>query len=513
MGTTPSQSQGPSDSSSPASSTLTAPGLEDGFVPPAGPSAHPAVDNGPALMTGPSLPPTDVGPDEIDIGIGPATSSSPGPYVEFAFGAAEPSGSEFDSFAFGPGTTNASSFGPEPLQFGSDSAIYSFGPWISPDEISALFSPGPIFLFFQPELADPSPPQSPGSASSSPETGVSPSLDGSSQVGPETYTHGPGPFPNGPETSPTDSLGPEPSSAMSAMGLTFGPGMIRPRPTLLSPRSDYCSFITGPWRCSFAPGPNDDGSNGNGGGGYNAGMGPGQTSFGPSPPGSESNGSNEQDGSFSYIGPGPRVHDPRMGPGPSSFGPGPHVYDTNFGPDADLQNTIIGPGPRSFGPGPEVYDTTSGPESTTYDRIIGPGPTSFGPGPTMYTPSIGPGPVPDPRAPSITVKHSSVKRESSKRFLCAPCNKGFDRIEHLERHKVSNSHANNFAAEGMPLDPPLLSPAFLCPFCDRTFNRQDNLRPHLLRHMDKGSRSRTRQVSVDESIRMGLAHIDPRCAH
>lgn len=293
----------------------------------------------------------------------------------------------------------------------------------------------------QPTISGPSPPQSPRSACSSPENGASPSLDissnqfgpdtlghGPNSVGPETYNHGPGPSPNGPEISPTDSLGPEPSSAMC---LTF--------------RS------------------------------------------------------------------GPRAHDRRMGPGPTSFGPGPHVYDTTLGPDPALQNIIIGPGPRSFGPGPQVYDTATGPKPTTYDSIIGPGPTSFGPGPTMYkyVPTIVPGLVLNPHAPSITVELVSVTREPCKRFLCSPCNKGFDRIEHLERHKANKSHADNIAAGGMPLNP-LLSPAFSCPFCDRVLNRQDNLRPHLLRHMGKGSRSRTRQVSTDESMRMGLAHIDPR---
>lgn len=390
---------GRSGSSSLASSTLIAPGLEDDFVPPAGPSAHPAADDGPALMTGPSLPPTS---------LGPATSSGPGPYVDFAFGAAEPSGSEFYSFNFTPGTTNASSFGPEPLQFGSDSVIYSFGPWISPDELSALFGQGPTFLFFEPEF----------------------------------------------------SVGPMPTS--------FGPD------------NNISSFMEPPARCSFAPRPNDDG--------YSHNMGAGQASFGPRPNGNESNGSNERTGSSPNIGPGHRANDPRMGPGSTSFG---NDSFPNIGPGPLAYDPRMGPGPSSFGPGPH-------PESTTYDCIIGPGPTSCGPVPVL-----------DPRAPSIAVKLASIKSEACKRFLCFPCSKGFDRIEQLERHEASNSHTNKFAAEGMPLNRPL-SPVVFCPLCDQSFSRQDNLRPHLLRHMGKGPRARTRQISVEESISLGLAHIDPR---
>lgn len=390
---------GTSGSSSLASSTLTAPGLEDAYFPPAGPSAHPAADDGPALMTGPSLPPT---------GLGPATSSGPGSYVEIAFGAAEPSASEIYSFTFSPGTTNASSFGPEPLQFGSDSVFYSFVPWISPDEPSALFSQGPIFLFVEPELADSRPLAFSGATN-----------------------------------------GNEPNGSNERNG--GGSVNIEPGPRENDPR-----------------------------------MGPGPTSFG--------------NGSFpNHIGPGPHSYDARMGPGPISFGPGPYMYNPTSGPDTALQNTTIGPGPRSFGPGPHVYDnTTSGPESTNYHSIIGPGPISFRPGPVL-----------GPHAPSMTVELTSVKIETCKRFLCGPCSMGFDRIEHLERHEVSNYHVINFAAEGMPLNRPL-SPVFFCPMCDQSFSRQDNLRPHLLRHMGKGPRARLRQVSIDESIRMGLQDIDPR---
>ena len=135
---------------------------------------------------------------------------------------------------------------------------------------------------------------------------------------------------------------------------------------------------------------------------------------------------------------------------------------------------------------------------------------SFSPGPSEL--SFGPISNFDPYAPSITVNHTSVKRDACKRFLCTPCNIGFDRVKHLERHNATNYHANNLVAEGMPLNP-LHLPTFSCPFCDHTFNRQDNLRPHLLRHMGSADQTRTKQVSVEDSIGMGLAHIDPRCAH
>lgn len=237
-------------------------------------------------------------------------------------------------------------------------------------------------------------------------------------------------------------------------------------------------------------------------------IGPGRTftirpgpfpSFGSCPP---------NDSELSATGPGPSSESVQQLLHGAYIGPG-HLPSFGSGPSNDSALSAIGTGPSSFGPGSSAFGSELSASfkqdpSLDYSSLIRDiNFVSFSPGPSKLTFDRGPS--------SISVNHTSVTKEGEKRFLCAPCKRGFDRAELLERHKATKSHANILVAEGIPMDP-LPPPKVSCPFCDHIFNRPDNLRPHLLRHMGCDNQTRTRKVSVEESIRMGLAHIDPRCA-
>ena len=321
---------------------------------------------------------------------------------------------------------------------------------------------------------------------------------------------GPGPSSsNGPEPSP---FVPRPSSNWPGRSLPIGPGRSSPiRPGLFS------SFGHGPSGDSGLsatdPGPSSESLQQSV---QTAFIDPGRafpirpgpfSSFGSCP---------SNDSELSATGPGPSesvrqlAHSAYTGHGRTSpIRPGP-LSSFSSGPSNHSALSATGTGPSSFGPGPSAafgfelsacfkQDPSLDYSSPTGDVNF----VSFSPGPSELP--FGPG------HSSISVNHTSVTREAEKRFLCAPCKRGFDRAELLDRHKATKSHANTLVAEGIPLDT-LPPPTISCPFCDHTFNRPDNLRPHLLRHMGCDNQTRTRKVSVEESIRMGLAHIDPRCA-
>ncbi|EDS33080.1 zinc finger protein 136, partial [Culex quinquefasciatus] len=62
---------------------------------------------------------------------------------------------------------------------------------------------------------------------------------------------------------------------------------------------------------------------------------------------------------------------------------------------------------------------------------------------------------------------SAANEESAKKFVCQVCTKGFQRLEHLERHiKIHIPSEKKFE----------------CPVCHKKFNRKDNLRSHLKIH-------------------------------
>lgn len=299
--------------------------------------------------------------------------------------------------------------------------------------------------------------------------GLGPASSGpdSSNNGPEEYPVGPELFENGPDAS---QFVLEPSTASPDPSFS-GPGPFGPWPAHFAPttsRSGPGSFGPGPVEfapnvCPFSPRP--------------VAFAPNVCPFGPGP-----------------SGPGlltctTSPVDPALLAPDASFGPGPF----GTGPALPLDLSPFGPGRAS--------SFTSGISSNLGPR---PSPRStFNRGPvSCFGPSAGP----------ILINYTTVTKGEQKRFFCAPCGRGFDRALQLERHITTTLHANTLVAEGITFDP-ADSQTVSCPFCDHAFNRPDNLRPHLLRHMGYGNptKTRTRQVSVEDSIRVGLGHIDPRC--
>lgn len=211
------------------------------------------------------------------------------------------------------------------------------------------------------------------------------------------------------------------------------------------------------------------------------------------------------------------VHPALVGPGPFSFfGCCAPEVSSSSGHAQQLMHRSgipIRPGPSTFDPGPS---STFGSELSTYfnqDPLLDYSSPirdmnlvfSSSPGPLELVPF-------DPALSSIFVSYTTVTRETAKPFYCVPCKRGFDRLELLVRHKGTQTHARNLAAEGIPLDQPP-RPAASCPLCESAFTRHDNLRPHMLRHMGYANhQTRTMKISVEDSIRMGYGDIDPRCA-
>ena len=103
-------------------------------------------------------------------------------------------------------------------------------------------------------------------------------------------------------------------------------------------------------------------------------------------------------------------------------------------------------------------------------------------------------------------------KSSSRPFSCHPCSKGFERSEHLTRHRATDSHLRTLKAKGIPcFEPPVNLTR--CPFCEHKFNRSDNLNPHLITHMHsrpEGKGRGSKGVSVEEVARSGFGWIDPR---
>lgn len=102
------------------------------------------------------------------------------------------------------------------------------------------------------------------------------------------------------------------------------------------------------------------------------------------------------------------------------------------------------------------------------------------------------------------------KNVLKKPHACFPCDKGFERHEHLARHKLTMTHRKTLKDQGIPCYDP--SPQMTaCPFCPRKFNRSDNLKPHMLTHMHlAGENKRNTPISIEDSVRSGQAKIDPR---
>lgn len=102
------------------------------------------------------------------------------------------------------------------------------------------------------------------------------------------------------------------------------------------------------------------------------------------------------------------------------------------------------------------------------------------------------------------------KKVPKKPYGCFPCGKGFERHEHLTRHKLTTTHRKTLKDRGIPCFDPLPQMT-ACPFCPRKFNRSDNLKPHMLTHMHlDGENKRNTPISIEDSVRSGQAKIDPR---
>lgn len=132
--------------------------------------------------------------------------------------------------------------------------------------------------------------------------------------------------------------------------------------------------------------------------------------------------------------------------------------------------------------------------------------------------SIGNGPyktygqshTPPPQVKMPVEPATKTKKVLKKPYACFPCDKGFERHEHLTRHKLTMTHRKTLKDRGIPCyDPPPQMTA--CPFCPRKFNRSDNLKPHMLTHMHlAGENKRNTPISIEDSVRSGQAKIDPR---
>lgn len=128
-----------------------------------------------------------------------------------------------------------------------------------------------------------------------------------------------------------------------------------------------------------------------------------------------------------------------------------------------------------------------------------------------YQPYSGQSHTPPPlKMPVEPAPATKSKKVLKKPYACFPCDKGFERHEHLTRHKLTMTHRKTLKDRGIPCyDPPPQMTA--CPFCSRKFNRSDNLKPHMLTHMHlAGDNKRNTPISIEDSVRSGQAKIDPR---
>lgn len=111
---------------------------------------------------------------------------------------------------------------------------------------------------------------------------------------------------------------------------------------------------------------------------------------------------------------------------------------------------------------------------------------------------------------ALKAECTAVTSHGSKKYLCNICPRGFDRQEHWRRHIITKTHRENLRKidkNSLGEDPP----TFPCRVCRREFNRQDNLKAHEIIHFP--SKGKTRKVTpptVEESLRLGFADIDPR---
>lgn len=103
-----------------------------------------------------------------------------------------------------------------------------------------------------------------------------------------------------------------------------------------------------------------------------------------------------------------------------------------------------------------------------------------------------------------------TKATRNKKFKCSWCAKGFDRQEHYKRHQFSESHRKKIEGSKKPVEEPLVK-FYPCRACDKTFNRHDNLKPHIRTHLfSEIKSSRNVQVTIEQSWEYGWEELDPR---
>ena len=96
----------------------------------------------------------------------------------------------------------------------------------------------------------------------------------------------------------------------------------------------------------------------------------------------------------------------------------------------------------------------------------------------------------------------------SKKHPCDLCSTGFDRLEHFKRHQISKSHRDMEKELRRTLEP---VPVYPCRACPKTFNRRDNLKPHIKTHFVKdGKLPRNDVITMEQSEKYGWQEFDPR---
>lgn len=90
---------------------------------------------------------------------------------------------------------------------------------------------------------------------------------------------------------------------------------------------------------------------------------------------------------------------------------------------------------------------------------------------------------------------SNQQQQLEQQHICTECNKAFNRLEHLKRHRLS--HFDN--------------PEHTCQTCGRSFHRLDAFRRHQIIHSNNATR-KTAQSTVDESGRIKTRQACQRCS-
>ena len=102
----------------------------------------------------------------------------------------------------------------------------------------------------------------------------------------------------------------------------------------------------------------------------------------------------------------------------------------------------------------------------------------------------------------------AAKAAKAKKYPCDICpHLGFDRLEHRTRHIESKAH---YEMEKKLRKVPRAEPKrYPCHVCDKPLTRQDNMKQHLRTHLSGKNKAKS-TLSIEDSIKYGLQHLDPR---